>query len=92
MRFKFVAMNLEYARRMIDNWKYNDEYYIYDYSHEKELMLNTDNWGIGMFAVLNEEDNLVGEVNIEFYKEDKEVENGGYVEYEVVKNNPENVE
>ncbi|MCM1989004.1 GNAT family N-acetyltransferase [Oceanirhabdus seepicola] len=92
MKFKFVPMNLEYAQEMIQNWKYDGEYHIYDYKNEEEFLLEKETWGLGKFAVLNEEDKLIGELNIEFFKEGEEdSEDEGYVEHEVVKNNPQNI-
>lgn len=92
MIFKFVAMNKEYAREMINNWKYEGEYSIYDYINEAEWLLEEKNWGSGKFAVLNEEDTLVGELTIEFFEEvDENSEDDGYVEMETVKNNPDKI-
>ncbi|WDV48131.1 GNAT family N-acetyltransferase [Clostridiaceae bacterium M8S5] len=92
MKFKFDPMNLEYAREMIDNWKYDGEYHIYDYINEEECLLDKETWGLGRFAVLNEEDNLIGEVTIEFFEEeDEDSEDDGYVEHHVVKSNPQNI-
>jgi ribosomal-protein-alanine N-acetyltransferase len=92
MKFKFVAMNLEYAKEMIDNWKYGEKYHIYDYLNEEELLLDEENWGLGKFAVLNEENNLVGELTISFFKEeDEDSEDDGYVEHIIVRNNPQDI-
>ncbi|WP_035291028.1 GNAT family N-acetyltransferase [Clostridium sp. KNHs214] len=92
MKFKFVPMNLEYAKEMIDNWKYNGEYHIYDYINEEEFLLCKETWGVGRFAVLNEQDKLLGELTIEFFtEEDESSEDDGYVEYSIVRNNCENI-
>lgn len=91
MNFKFVPMNLGYANEIIDNWKYGDEYHIYDYVNEKELLLNEESWGVGKFAVLDEENYLAGEFTVEFFQEDgEELDDEGYVSHEVVKNSPQN--
>jgi ribosomal-protein-alanine N-acetyltransferase len=92
VKFKFVAMNLEYAKEMINKWKYGGEYHIYDYVNEEELLLDEKNWGVSRFAALDEENNLVGELTIEFFKEeDESFEDDGYVEHKVVKENPQNI-
>ncbi|MBS4536991.1 GNAT family N-acetyltransferase [Clostridium sp. D2Q-11] len=89
MEFNFVPMNLDYAKEMIDNWKYGEEYQVYDYVNETELLLDEENWGHGKFAVLDEKDELVGEFTIEFFKEGEEdSEDEGYVEHRVVRSNP----
>lgn len=89
MNFKFVSMNEKYAREMIDSWKYGGEYSIYDYKNEEELLLEEQKWGKEKFAVLDEKDNLVGELTTEFFDEvDENSEDDGYVELDVVKNNP----
>ncbi|MGO1372398.1 MAG: hypothetical protein ACTHVE_11185 [Senegalia sp. (in: firmicutes)] len=86
MKFNFVPMNLDYANEMIDNWKCEGEYNIYDYVNEKELLLDEESWGHGKFAVLNEKDELIGELTIEFFKEGEEdSEDEGYVEHKVVR-------
>lgn len=76
MIFNFVPMTEEYAREMIDNWKYDGQYSIYNYENEEELLLNKSIWGKGIFAVLNEKNELIGEVNIEFFDEKDE-----YIDY-----------
>jgi ribosomal-protein-alanine N-acetyltransferase len=91
MDFKFVPMNSVYAREMIDNWKYGAEYQIYDYVNEEELLLEAKNWGMGKFAALNEDDILVGELTVDFFRPEETVLNGedDYVEHAVVRNNPD---
>ena len=92
MKFKFIPMNLEYAKEMINNWKYDGKYHIYDYLNEEELLLDEKNWGVGRFAALDEENNLVGELTIEFFEEeDENSEDDGYVEHRVVRENPQNI-
>lgn len=59
-------MNQEYACTIVDTWKYEKEYSIYDYSNEADHMLDEDAWGRGIFAVLNQEGDLIGELSIEF--------------------------
>lgn len=92
MIFKFVAMNGDYAREMINNWRYEGEFSIYDYVNEEECLLEDKNWGATRFAVLNEDEALVGELTIEFFREvDKNSENDGYVDIQTVKDNPDKV-
>lgn len=92
MIFKFVAQNGDYAREMINNWKYESEFSIYDYINEEELLLNAENWGAERFAVLNEDEELVGELTTEFFREvDKGSEDDGYVDVQTVKDNPDKV-
>ena len=76
MNYTFVPMNKEYAATIVDTWKYEDEYSIYDYSNEAEHMLDSDGWGRGIFAVLGPAGDLVGELSIEFFDEQ-----GHYTEY-----------
>lgn len=92
MNFQFVSMNEIYAQEMINNWKYKNEFSIYDYVNEKDCLLEEENWGIGKFAALNEAGELVGELTIEFFKQvDKTFEDDGYVDYKTVKANPNEV-
>jgi len=66
-RYTFVPMNRKYASAIVDAWKYEEEYSIYDYSNEAEHMLDEEGWGRGIFAVLDEEGDLVGELSIEYF-------------------------
>ncbi len=92
MKYKFVPMNKEYAKEMINNWKYKGEYSIYDYCNEEELLLEEENWGFGKFAALDENNNLVGELTMEFFEEvDEDSEGDGYVDIKTVKNNPDKI-
>ena len=92
MVFKFVALNEDYAREMINNWKYEGEYSIYDYSNEEECLFEEENWGVRRFAVLNEHGELVGELTTEFFRKvDKDSEDDGYVDIKTVKDNPDKV-
>ena len=92
MEFKFADMNYAYASEMINNWKYKDEYSIYDYCNEKEELLDESLWGLGRFAVLNEKNNLIGELTIEFFEEEnEESEDDGYVEYETILNDDKKI-
>lgn len=89
MNFKFVALNDDYASEMINNWKYGGEYSIYDYENEEEFLLNSKNWGVERFVALDENEKLVGELTIEFFREvDKDSEDDGYVDIQTVKDNP----
>ena len=74
--YDFVPMNEEYARRIVDNWKYGAEYAIHDYSNEADHILDSKSWGKGLFAVLNEDKELVGELTTEFFDE-----NDDYIAY-----------
>ena len=76
MNYTFVPMTKAYATEIVDTWKYEGAYSIYDYSNEAEHMLDSEAWGCGIFAVLDPEGALVGELSIEFF--DKE---GKYTEY-----------
>ncbi|WP_010299371.1 GNAT family N-acetyltransferase [Clostridium senegalense] len=87
MNFEFVPMNLEYAKEIINNWNYEGKYNIYSYVNEKEFLLDKETWGLGRFAVLNEKNDIIGELTIEFFRENSEdEEDEGYVKHEIVKN------
>lgn len=77
MTYTFTPMTSEYAHEIVANWKYEGDFSIYDYSNEKEHMLDEEGWKTGIFAVLNESNELIGECSIEFYDEE-----GNYTEYE----------
>jgi ribosomal-protein-alanine N-acetyltransferase len=77
MRYDFVPMNEEYARTIVDGWKYGAEYAIHDYSNEADHILDSKSWEKGLFAVLNEDGELVGELTTEFFDE-----NDDYIEYD----------
>ncbi|MBI5294524.1 MAG: GNAT family N-acetyltransferase [Chloroflexi bacterium] len=76
MKYTFVPMNQEYASTIVDTWKYEKEYSIYNYSNEADHMLDEQGWGRGIFAVLNQEGDLIGELSIEFFDAQ-----GQYTEY-----------
>lgn len=76
MDYIFVPMNREYASTIVNTWKYQKEYSIYDYTNEADHMLDEDGWGRGIFAVLNQEGDLIGELSIEFLDAQ-----GHYTEY-----------
>jgi len=65
--YTFVPMNQKYASAIVDTWKYEHEYSIYDYFNETEHMLDEEGWGRGIFAVLDPEGDLIGELSIEFF-------------------------
>jgi len=89
--YKFVSMNKEYANEMIENWKYEAKYNIYDYVNEKEDLLDQSAWGHGKFAVLNQKNELVGELTIAFFeKEDEASEDDGFIKYDEVMKNSNN--
>ena len=60
-------MNREYGSTIVDTWKYENDYSIYDYSNEADHMLDEEGWGRGIFAVLNQDGDLIGELSIEFF-------------------------
>ena len=72
MDYVFTPMNQEYATRIVDTWKYKNEFSIYDYSNEAGHMLDAEGWGRGIFAVLNPQGDLIGELSIEFFDEKDE--------------------
>lgn len=76
MDFKFVPMTGEYAQTIVESWKYGGEYSIYDYVNEADHMLDPAAWEGGIFAVLDQDGELVGEVSIEFIGESDQ-----YTEY-----------
>jgi ribosomal-protein-alanine N-acetyltransferase len=77
MHYHFVPMTEEYARIIVAQWQYGGEYAFHDYANEAEHILDTSGWGKSVFAALNENDELVGELTTEFFDEHDE-----YVEYE----------
>lgn len=88
--FKFVPMNQQYAEEMIQNWQYGEFYRLYDYKNEAECLLDVNNWGKTRFAVLDKNSDLIGELTTEFYRVvDKNDEDDGYVEFDAVKNIPQ---
>ncbi|WP_079425177.1 GNAT family N-acetyltransferase [Clostridium oryzae] len=90
MKFRIVPNNREYAQQMIDKWKYDGEYAIYDYANEAEELLEEKSWGSERFAVLDDKNELIGELTVEFFRSvGKDSEDDGYVEIETVRNNPE---
>lgn len=88
MNYKFVPMKEEYAGEIIDNWKYEGEYSVYDYSGEAEELNDMQNWGYSKFAVLNENGELVGELTVEMFGEPKDDEDDGFIDYETYKKDP----
>lgn len=77
MTYHFVPMNEAYAQIIVEYWKYDDEYAIHDYANEADHILDANGWGKGLFAVLNDEGNLVGELTIQFFDEHDE-----FIEYD----------
>jgi len=71
MSFTFVPMTEDYARTIVDGWRYGGEYAAYDYVHEAEHILDRTGWGSGIFAVLGGGGELVGELSIEFFDEEE---------------------
>jgi ribosomal-protein-alanine N-acetyltransferase len=66
---KFVPMTAEHAHTIVEQWKYDGEYSIYDYSNEADHILDSSAWGVGLFAILDGTGELVGELSIEFFDE-----------------------
>lgn len=87
MNFVFTAMNEEFARDMLKNWRFDGVYSVYDYT-EEELFEDRDSWGKGKFAVLSEDKKLVGELTIEFFEVLDGVEK--YIAHSDVIQNPNN--
>jgi RimJ/RimL family protein N-acetyltransferase len=65
--YTFKAMTKEYANHMIEFWKYEAKYEMYDYVNEAESLLDQSNWGFGKFAVLKD-GVLVGELTTDFFR------------------------
>jgi ribosomal-protein-alanine N-acetyltransferase len=62
-------MNEVYAHEIAFEWKYEENYSFYDMTEDEDDLndfLNKDNWGNHYFAVLNEEDELIGFYSFEF--------------------------
>jgi len=76
MTYTFVPMSREFASTIVNTWKYKNEYSIYDYSNEADHMLDEDGWRNGIFAVLHQDGELIGELSIEFFDEQ-----GQYTDY-----------
>ena len=74
--YTFVPMTEAYATTIVETWTYEHAYAIYNYANEADHMLNAEAWGKGIFAVLDQEGDLVGELSIEFYDDQ-----GDYTEY-----------
>ncbi|MBN2393676.1 MAG: GNAT family N-acetyltransferase [Anaerolineae bacterium] len=72
MKYTFVPMNKAYATEIVNTWKYENEYAIYDYSNEADHMLDEEAWKGGIFAILNQDGGLIGELSIEFLDEEEE--------------------
>lgn len=63
VRYKFVPMNKEYSHEISYNWKYSGIYSFYDMTADEEDLndfLNEENWAGRYFAVLNDENELIG--------------------------------
>lgn len=87
MKYLFQAQNLTYATTMINEWKYPEEYHIYNYENEKEDLLNHNLWGQNRFVALNKKCELAGELTIEFFDETLDTEDT-YVEARTVRATP----
>lgn len=70
--YKFVTMNKEYSHEISYNWKYSGIYAFYDMTADEEDLkdfLNEENWNNHYFAVLNEENELIGFYSFYFENE-----------------------
>ncbi|MDF2672305.1 MAG: family N-acetyltransferase, partial [Clostridiales bacterium] len=69
MQYRFVTMNEKYAHEIAFDWKYSDIYSFYDMTADEEDLqefLHQDNWNDEYFAVVNEENQLVGFYSFSF--------------------------
>ena len=63
MPYKFLPMNTEYAHEIAYQWKYDGVYAFYDITADHDDLrefLDENYWAERYFAVLNEQDGLVG--------------------------------
>lgn len=67
MVYQFVRMNEEYVNK-IKTWKYEDEYSIYSYDNDTSIS-EPENWDY-IFAVLDENKELVAEIT--FYQNEED--------------------
>ena len=66
---RFVPMTADYAAEIVSTWIYEGEHAIYNYANEAEHMLDSEAWGVGLFAVLDEHGALVGELSLDYFDE-----------------------
>lgn len=71
MNYSLIPMTNEYARQIV-GWKYEGQYAVYDYCNEAEHILDSSEWGKTLFAVLNDEGCLIGELSFGFLDETDE--------------------
>ncbi|MCA1899416.1 MAG: GNAT family N-acetyltransferase [Chloroflexi bacterium] len=71
MRFRFLPMTAEYAARIL-TWRYPPPYDVYDYDKAAEHMLDSAGWGKTLFAALDENGALAGELTLGFLDQDDE--------------------
>lgn len=72
MNYFFIPMNKEYAYEIAYSWKYNDLYSFYDMTADEEDLkefLDEDSWTSQYFAVLNDENELIGFYSFAFENE-----------------------
>jgi ribosomal-protein-alanine N-acetyltransferase len=63
MKYNFTPMNKDYANEIAYNWKYDGVYSFYDMTEDEEDLeefLNENSWTDQYFAVLNDNNELVG--------------------------------
>lgn len=65
MHFHLTAMTAEYAANVL-TWKYPPPYDLYDYINAAEHILNSASWGKTLFAALDENGDLSGELTLGF--------------------------
>jgi [ribosomal protein S18]-alanine N-acetyltransferase len=61
--FSYVPMTKEYAEGIAYNWKYEGEYSLYNMTEDEEDLqefLNLKTWADSVYAVLDEQEQLIG--------------------------------
>jgi ribosomal-protein-alanine N-acetyltransferase len=71
VQYRFTDMTGAYARRIV-GWKYDGPFAIYNYDREADHILDARQWGHTLFAVLDENAELVGELSLGFLDADEE--------------------
>lgn len=69
--FHFTEMTAPYAQQIV-RWKYDGMYALYDYAREADHILDASQWGNTLFAVLDEANELAGELSLGFLDEEDE--------------------
>lgn len=71
MQLHLIPMTLEFARCIV-LWKYEGQYALYNYDKSAAYILDAKNWGSGLFAVVDEAGDLVGELTVGFVNDQEE--------------------